>query len=50
VTRGLEQLDVLVGEWTSSSRRYPEGRGRMSVAPTERGKFLRIESRIEDPR
>lgn len=47
---GLRQLDVLVGEWTSSSQKYPEGRGRMTVAPTEGGKFLRIDARIEDPR
>ena len=50
MTKGLEQLEVLVGEWTSSSKKYPEGRGRMTVAPTEDGKFLRIEARVEDPR
>lgn len=50
MTKGLGQLDVLVGEWTSSSKRYPEGRGRMTVAPLEGGKFLRIDARIEDER
>jgi hypothetical protein len=50
VTGKLEKLDVLVGDWTSSSKTYPEGRGLMKVAPTEDGKFLRIESRIEDER
>ena len=48
--KGLEQLDALIGEWTSSSKKYPEGRGRMTVAPVEGGKFLRIASRIEDER
>lgn len=48
--KGLEQLDALLGEWTSSSKTYPEGRGRMTVAPTEDGKFLRIHSQIEDER
>ena len=47
---GLEQLEPLLGEWTSSSKTYPEGRGRMTVAPTEAGKFVRIESQIEDER
>ena len=47
---GLEQLAALVGEWTSGSEKYPEGRGHMRVAPTEDGKFLRVESRIEDER
>jgi len=50
VTGKLEHLDVLIGEWTSSSKTYPEGRGLMKVAPTEDRKFLRIESRIEDER
>jgi len=50
VTRGLRQLDPLVGEWTSESNADPEGRGRMSVAPAEDAKFLRIESRSEDER
>ena len=42
MSRGLEQLDVLHGEWTSVSEKYSEGRGYMTVAPTEDGKFLRI--------
>ncbi len=50
MTRGLEQLHVLVGDWTASSEKYSEGRGHTSVAPTEGGKFLRIESRQEDDR
>ena len=25
MSRGLEQLDVLVGEWTSASEKYSEG-------------------------
>ena len=50
MSRGLEQLDVLVGEWTSASKKYPEGRGRTTVAPTEDGKFMRIESREQDAR
>ena len=50
MSKGLEQLDVLLGEWTSSSKKYPEGRGRMTVAPTEGGKFVRIAARIEDER
>jgi hypothetical protein len=50
VTKGLQQLDPLLGEWTSSSKTYPEGRGRMTVAPTEDGKFIRISARIEDER
>lgn len=50
MTRGLEQLDVLLGEWIAESKKYSEGRGRMTVAPTEDGKFLRIESSQEDTR
>ncbi len=50
MTRGLEQLDVLLGEWTADIKKYSEGRGRMKVAPTEGGKFLRIESSEEDAR
>jgi hypothetical protein len=50
VTRGLEQLDVLLGDWTAESKKYSEGRGRMKVAPAEGGKFLRIESSQEDAR
>jgi len=43
-------LDVLVGDWTIESRKYPEGRGRMSVRPSDDGNLLRIESVIDDPR
>jgi hypothetical protein len=50
VTKGLQQLNPLLGEWTSSSKTYPEGRGRMTVAPTEDGKFIRINARTEDER
>ncbi|HEX2679666.1 MAG TPA: hypothetical protein VHQ03_00050 [Candidatus Dormibacteraeota bacterium] len=50
MTKGLAGLEVLVGEWTSSSEKYPDGRGRMTVAPTEDGKYLRIEARVDDPR
>ena len=50
MTQGLKQLDPLVGEWTSASKTYPEGRGRMTVAPTEDGKFVRIYAEIEDER
>ena len=50
MSRGLEQLDVLVGEWTSASGKYSEGRGHTTVAPTEDGKFMRITSREEDAR
>lgn len=50
MSKGLDQLAPLVGEWSSSSKTYPEGRGRMTVAPTAEGKFLRIDSRIEDER
>jgi hypothetical protein len=48
--KGLKQLEPLLGEWASSSKTYPEGRGRMTVAPTEGGRFLRIDSLIEDAR
>lgn len=50
MTRGLEQLDVLVGEWTAASEKYAEGRGHTTVAPTDDGKFVRIVSREEDAR
>jgi len=50
VTRGLEQLDQILGEWVTESKKYSEGRGLTTVAPTEGGKFLRIESRQEDER
>jgi hypothetical protein len=48
--RGLEQLDVLIGDWAVVSKKYPEGRGRTSVRPTEDGKFVRIDSLMEDER
>lgn len=48
MTRSLDQLDVLVGEWITASTSYSEGRGHTRVAPTEDGKFLRIESRADD--
>ena len=50
MTKGLDRLEPLIGEWTSSSKTYPEGRGHMTVAPTAEGKFLRVDSRIEDER
>ncbi len=50
MTRGLEQLDVLLGAWIAESKQYSEGRGRMRVAPTEGGKFLLMESSDEDAR
>jgi len=50
VTRGLEQLEPLIGEWTSSSETYPDGRGRMTVALVDDGKFLRIHAQVEDER
>jgi hypothetical protein len=50
VSRGLNQLDVLLGDWVTESKAYSEGRGFTTVAPTEDGKFLRIESRAEDDR
>src|SRR5207247_1404926 len=40
----------VVGEWTSASEKYSEGRGHTTVAPTEDGKFMRITSREEDAR
>ena len=39
MTKGLDQLVVLVGECTSSSKKYSEGRGRMTVAPVDGGKI-----------
>ncbi|HKW69875.1 MAG TPA: hypothetical protein VJP81_04765 [Candidatus Dormibacteraeota bacterium] len=50
MTRGLDQLDALVGEWITESKKYSEGRGHTKVAPTEGGKFVRIDSRQEDER
>lgn len=50
MTRILDQFDVLVGEWITGSKKYSEGRGHTSVAPTEDGKFLRIVSRVDDER
>ena len=41
---------MLIGEWTGGSRKYPEGRGRTTVHPTEDGKFLRLESSEADRR
>ncbi len=48
--RGLEQLNVLIGDWAVASKKYPEGRGRTTVRPTEDGKFLRVDSQMEDER
>lgn len=50
MTRGLEQLDVLLGEWVTESKKYSKGRGYTRVAPTEDGKYVRIDSREEDQR
>ncbi len=50
MSRGLNQLDILLGDWVTESRAYSEGRGFTKVAPTEDGKFLRIESSAEDNR
>jgi hypothetical protein len=48
--KGLAQLDALIGEWNVESKKYSEGRGQFSVAATEDGKFLRVDSRQEDDR
>jgi hypothetical protein len=48
VTKGLEQFAPLIGEWTASSKTFSEGRGHMNVAPTEGGKFLRLDSREDN--
>jgi hypothetical protein len=37
VTRGLAQLDQLVGQRAVESKKYPGGRGHTKVAPTEGG-------------
>ncbi len=50
MTNGLKLLDVLLGDWDVSSKKFSEGRGRTSVRPTEDGKFLRLESTQEDAR
>lgn len=50
MTAGFRQLDLLVGDWIAESKRFSEGRGYTTVAPTEDGKFLRLESREEDDR
>jgi hypothetical protein len=50
VKKGLEQLEPLIGEWTSASKTFSEGRGRMTVAPTEGGKFFRVDSAEENDR
>jgi hypothetical protein len=50
VTKNLSQLDALIGEWTTSSKTYPEGRGLTTVTLAEGGKFVRIEATIEDER
>jgi hypothetical protein len=47
--KGLEQLKVLIGEWAVASKKYPEGRGRTTVAATEDGRYLRLESTNENP-
>lgn len=44
MTGGLDQLAPLLGEWTSRSKTFPEGRGRVTAAPAEDGNFVRIES------
>ena len=48
MTRGLEQLDVLLGEWIVASKKYSEGRGLTSVTRIDDGKFLRWESSEEN--
>jgi hypothetical protein len=46
----IKGLDVLVGDWNVESKKYPEGRGRTSVRPSDDGEFIRLESVLEDPR
>ena len=50
MSRGVKPLDVLMGEWVTTSKTYPEGRGRTAVTLTEDGKFVRIDSSVEDDR
>jgi hypothetical protein len=45
---GLEQLDVLVGEWSMESKKYSLGRGRTTVERIEGGAFLRLVSMEEN--
>ena len=49
-SRGLEQLDVLVGEWSMKSKKFSEGNGRQTVERIEGGAFLRLQTREEHER
>ena len=49
-SRGLEQLDVLVGEWAMTSKKYSEGDGRQKVERIEGGAYLRLQTSQEDKR
>jgi len=48
--RGLGRLDILLGEWSITSKKYPEGKGRLTAEWIEGGAYLRLEAGLEDPR
>jgi hypothetical protein len=50
VTRGIEQLRALLGDWVADSKAFSEGRGHTTVTLTEDGKLMRIHSVEEDQR
>ncbi|HEY3086355.1 MAG TPA: hypothetical protein VGK28_12965 [Candidatus Dormibacteraeota bacterium] len=50
MSRGIEQLRALLGDWVADSKAFSEGRGHTIVTLTEDGKFMRIHSVEEDQR
>jgi hypothetical protein len=50
VSKGIEQLSPLLGDWVADSKAFSEGRGHTTVTLTEDGKLMRIHSVEEDQR
>ena len=50
MSRGIEQLSPLLGDWVADSKAFSEGRGQTTVTLTEDGKLMRIHSVEEDQR
>jgi hypothetical protein len=44
----MEQMQLLIGDWSMTSKKYSEGAGRQVVRPLDGGAFLRLETSQED--
>ena len=50
MSKGIEQLSPLLGDWVAHSKAFSEGRGHTTMTLTEDGKLMRIHSVEEDQR